>query len=64
MTGFAWIRSWHGAQTMSVFRRILAMRAPTRAVPARSAELAEPGTWWTSTVVPCPHSSHAACGAV
>src|SRR5690242_315852 len=25
-TGFAWIQSWQGAQTMSVLRRIFAMR--------------------------------------
>ena len=43
-TGFAWIQSWHGAQTMSVLRRIFVMRAAHAGCPGsgfpRSASLA------------------------
>jgi len=57
--GVAWMVSWQGWQTTRVLRRFLAMRAahggwPGPDVPSR-ASLA---TWWTATVVSCPHSSH------
>ena len=47
-TGFAWIQSWHGAQTMSVLRRILAMRAAHAGWPG-------PGfpSSWTGDLVNC-----------
>src|SRR5215469_2842497 len=58
-TGVAWMCSWHGAQTMSVLRRIRAIRAAHAGLPGpglpRSASAA---IWWTATVAPCSHSSH------
>src|SRR5205823_9303402 len=58
-TGFAWIQSWHGAQTMSVLRRILAMSAAHAgwSGPGFPSAL-RPVTWWTATVAPVSHSSH------
>ena len=58
-TGFAWMWSWQAAQTMSVLRRILAMRAAHAGWPGPGLpRLASPATWWTATVAPCSHSSH------
>src|SRR5271157_3047926 len=58
-TGFAWIQSWHGAQTMSVLRRIFAMRAAHAGWPGPGfPSCLRPVTWWTVTVVPVSHSSH------
>ena len=43
-TGFAWMYSWHAAQTMRVLRRILAMSAAHAGWPGPgTAELAESG---------------------
>jgi putative transposase len=58
-TGFAWMWSWHGAQTMRVLRRIFAMRAAYAGWPGPGLpRLASPATWWTATVALCSHSSH------
>ena len=58
-TGFAWIQSWQVPQTMSVLRRILAMRAAHAGWPGPGLpRLASAVTWWTATVAPCSHSSH------
>ena len=58
-TGLAWTCSWQEAQTMSVLRRILAMRAAHAGWPGpgfpSSLRLV---TWWTATVVPVSQSSH------
>ena len=58
-TGVAWMCSWHAAQTMSVLRRIFAMRAahagwPGPGFPSSLRRV----TWWTATVVPVSQSSH------
>ena len=58
-TGFAWIQSWQAAQTMSVLRRIFAMRAAHTGWPGPGAPSSlRPATWWTATVVPVSQSSH------
>ena len=58
-TGFAWIQSWHGAQTMSVLRRIFAMSAAHAGWPGPGfPSVLRPVTWWTVTVVPVSQSSH------
>jgi hypothetical protein len=58
-TGFAWIQSWHGAQTMSVLRRILAMSEAHAGWPDPGLPSSlRPVTWWTATVAPVSHSSH------
>jgi hypothetical protein len=58
-TGFAWIRSWHGAQTVSVLRRFLAMMAAHAgwSGPGFPSSLSL-ATWWTITVVSVSQSSH------
>lgn len=57
--GFAWIQSWQAAQTMSVLRRILAMRTAHAGCPGSGSPSGlRPVTWWTVTVVPVPQSSH------
>ena len=58
-TGFTWMWSWQSAQTVSVLRFILAMRAahagwPGPGLPSRARE----ATWWTVTTAPYSHSSH------
>ena len=54
-----WMAWWQGAQTMSVLRRILAIRTAQAGgcLPGevRSASLR---TWWVSTVARWPHHSH------
>ena len=58
-TGFAWIQSWHGAQTMSVLRRIFAMSAAHAGWPGPdSPRCLRLATWWTATVPPVSQSSH------
>src|SRR4249919_211420 len=57
--GFCITLSWHAAQTMSVLRRIFAMRAahagwPGPGFPSSLRRV----TWWTATVVPVSQSSH------
>jgi len=51
-TGFAWIQSWHGAQTMSVLRRFFAMRAAHAGLLPRSRR-----TLSTTSVVCITHPS-------
>ena len=59
VTGFAWMTSWQGWQTTRVLRRFLVMRAAHAGWPGPGApSRASLATWWTSTTVPCPHSSH------
>ena len=51
-----------GAQTMSVLRRIFAMRAAHAGWPGPGCPSAlRPVTWWTATVVPVSQSSHSRC---
>ena len=58
-TGFAWIQSWHAAQTTRVLRRVFAMSAAHAGWPGPGSPSAlRPVTWWTATVVPVSHSSH------
>ena len=48
-----------GAQTMSVLRRIFAMRAAHAGWPGPGFPSSlRPVTWWTATVVPVSQSSH------
>ena len=59
VTGFAWMYSWHAAQTMRVLRRIFAMSAAHAGWPGPGLpRWLSAATWWTVTVVPCSHSSH------
>ena len=64
-TGLAWIYSWHAAQTMSVLRRIFAMRAAHAGWPGPGFPSSlRPVTWWTATVCRSRRARTPVCGAV
>src|ERR1035437_1112822 len=62
-TGLAWTCSWQAVQTMSVLRRILAMRAAHAGWPGPGSPSAlRLVTWWAATVGPGSQSSRSRLG--